>query len=83
MLRSSLLDLLKFSKSPIIQQVLDIANGVHQDITQADYSVYALVSPLWGKCYIGGCGYTRSRCPLERWIASGEALVITNIMQSI
>ena len=50
--RISQLNLLKFSKSPVVQQVA----GVPQDVTKAAYSVYALVSPLWGKCYVVPAG---------------------------
>ena len=63
-----LLELLKKSKSPSIQRVLEASVGVSEDVTKPGYWVYALVSPLWGKCYIGGTGYTRPRCLLERWI---------------
>ena len=48
--------------------MLEASVGVSQDVTKPGYWVYALVSPLWGKCYIGGTGYTRPRCLLERWI---------------
>ena len=66
--RQLMLDALKHSKSPVIQRVLDASAGICQDITTKGYYGYVLVSPLWGKCYVGGCGYTRARCPLERLI---------------
>ena len=37
-------------------------------ITQEVFLGVCTGFPLWGKCYVGGCGYTRSRCPLERWV---------------
>ena len=66
--RQSMLDALKCSKSSIVQRILECAAGVCQDITKQGYFVYVLVSPLWGKCYVGGCGYGRARCPLRRYI---------------
>ena len=45
-----------------------MAAGTLQDVLKEGYWVYALVSPLWGKCYVEGRGYKRPRCPLERWI---------------
>ena len=50
---SSLLALLRHSKSPQVQRVLDTAAGIPQDMLKDGYWVYALVSPLWGKCYVG------------------------------
>ena len=54
--------------SPVVQQVLDVAAFSQQDITIAGHWVYALVSPLWGKCYVGACGMEGARCPLMRWM---------------
>ena len=44
----------------------------HRDapLTTPGVFVYALFSPLWGKCYVGAVGFGKSkhRCPLDRWI---------------
>ena len=56
--RISQLNLLKFSKSPVVQQVLDIAAGVPQDVTKAAYSVshHFGASVMWVDVGTLACG---------------------------
>ena len=49
-------------------------------MTDAGVYVYALISPLWGKCYVGAVGYGKNqcRCPLIRWIEHTKQAMLWN-----
>ena len=53
--------------SPVVQKILLDAKPI--TLTDPGTFVYVLVSPLWGKCYVGAVGFGKSkrRCPLQRW----------------
>ena len=50
-----------------IQAVMSLALPPSAPIEQPGYFVYGLVSPFWGRCYVGGTGYRGPRSPLARW----------------
>ena len=56
----------RFCVSASVQHVLSYASA--DTLTNKGFFVYALISPLWGKCYVGACGFRNCRSPLERWI---------------
>ena len=56
----------RFCNSSIVQKV--ISDCLPVSLTKPGYYVYALVSPLWSKCYVGACGFNNRRCPLDRLI---------------
>ena len=65
--RMRMIEAARSCKAPVMQRVLDLACLVPQRIADDGHWVYVLASPLWGKCYVGGCGYKGPRCPLLRW----------------
>ena len=60
-----MVDACRLSNSKSVQRVLEVATTI--PINQPGIYVYALISPLWGKCYVGACGFRNDRCPLQRW----------------
>ena len=73
-----LVDAAKCCLSPVVQKVLDVSAFTQQDVTIAGHWVYALVSPLWGKCYVGACGMEGARCPLLRWMEHMKLAILWN-----
>ena len=66
--RQSMVDCCRCCLSPVVQNVL--LHAKLTPLTDAGVFVYALFSPLWGKCYVGAVGFGKNkrRCPLDRWI---------------
>ena len=66
------------SVSTVVQKVLLDAQPM--SLTSPGVYVYALISPLWGKCYVGAVGYGKHkrRCPLERWIEHTKQALLWN-----
>ena len=62
---TSMLEACRFCNSKSVQRVLGVATSIA--VNQSGVYVYALISPLWGKCYVGACGFRNERCPLQRW----------------
>ena len=59
---------LNSARSPGIQRVRSQAQLLHSSLLLVPgFYVYALVSPLWSRLYVGATGYERPRAPLERW----------------
>lgn len=65
-LMTQMAQLLPFSRSPGARHVLELPSAASQDLTRAGFFVYALVSPFWGKLYIGAVGLEGAREPVER-----------------
>ena len=51
-----------------IQRVLALRIPAAPPIGSSYHCVYALTSPLWGRYYVGACGFTTTRAPLARWV---------------
>lgn len=53
--------------SKAVQAVLGATAGKNWGMMEAGHFIYALISPLWGKVYVGATGFDRPRPPMERW----------------
>ena len=64
---ASLLPLLAAARSSAVQRVLRMVQRPQPDLREPMCAVYALISPLWGKCYVGAVGFRQPRPPIKRW----------------
>ena len=63
-----LLPLLTSAHAHAVKRVLALAALPQPDLRVPACVVYALVSPLWGKCYVGASGLKTPRPPIDRWM---------------
>ena len=64
----ALIPLLPAAHSQVVQRVLARMMDPQPDLRLPACAVYALVSPVWGKCYVGALGFREARPPLKRWL---------------
>ena len=60
--------LLTSAHAHAVNRVIALATQPQPDLCEPACVVYALVSPLWGKCYVGASGLRAPRPPIERWM---------------
>ena len=65
---ATLLPLLPSSYARAVQNVLPYVRQPQPDLSVPTCAVYAMVSPLWGKCYVGAVGLNAPRRPIDRWL---------------
>ena len=66
--RMAMLSALRFCKSSVVQRILSVLPSVQPPVTAEGHWVYVLLSPFWGKCYVGACGLGASRVAIARWV---------------
>jgi len=68
LLRQRQFDSLLYARSFVVQKVCAVWSPTQDILTTPGCYVYAMVSPYWGKCYVGALGFHSDKNPLQRWI---------------
>ena len=64
----ALIELLRDARCSAVHRVLDAMLTTQPSLLDSRCVIYALISPLLSKCYVGAVGFKGPRPPIRRWL---------------